>query len=65
ATVRALGKARILTIDKRGFLMRVHEDPSIAFQVLKQMSERIQKLDEEVVKLRLKAYKLTDFSCNR
>ncbi|MEK7683838.1 MAG: cyclic nucleotide-binding domain-containing protein, partial [Verrucomicrobiota bacterium] len=29
ATVRALGEARVLTIDKRTYLRRVHEDPSL------------------------------------
>lgn len=52
ATVRARGKARVLTIDKRGFMQRVHEDPSLAFRILQRMSERVQELDEEVVRLR-------------
>lgn len=52
ATVRARGKTRVLTIDKRGFLKRVHEDPSLAFRILKQMSERILKLDQEMARLK-------------
>ena len=52
ATVRAKGKARVLTIDKKGFLKRVHEDPSLAFRILRQMSERILKLDEEIARLK-------------
>lgn len=44
ATVRAKGKARVLSIDKRGFFKRMHEDPSLAFRILKKMSERIQEL---------------------
>lgn len=52
ATVRAKGSARVLTIDKRGFLKRVHEDPSLAFQVLRKMSERIHELNQEVARLR-------------
>jgi len=52
ASVRAQGSARVLTVDKRGFLRRVHEDPSLAFHILQRMSERIQALDEEVVRLR-------------
>ena len=51
-TVRALGEARVLTIDKRGFLKRVHEDPSVAFRILRKMSERIGNLNEEVARLR-------------
>ncbi len=52
ATVRADGKARVLTLDKRAFLRRVHEDPSLAFQMLQQMSLRIRRLDEEVRRLK-------------
>ena len=52
ATVRAKGKARILTLDKRSFLRRVHEDPSLAFRILQKMSLRIRSLDEELSRLK-------------
>lgn len=58
ATVRAQGPVRVLTIDKKGFMKRIQEDPSLAFSVLKQMSERIQHLNREVVRLK------TRNSCN-
>jgi CRP-like cAMP-binding protein len=48
ATVRAKGKARVLTLDKRAFLKRVHEDPSLAFRILQRMSVRIRRLNEEM-----------------
>ena len=48
ATVRAQGEARVLTIDKRTFLRRVHEDPSLAFRILEKMSRRIRSLNEEL-----------------
>lgn len=51
ATVRARGKARVLSIDKRGFLKRIHEDPSLAFTILRKMSERIHELDQKVSRL--------------
>lgn len=51
ATVRAKGSARVLTIDKRGFLKRVHEDPSLAFSILHKMSTRIHELNQEVARL--------------
>ena len=38
ATVRALGRARVLTIDKKNFLGGIHEDPSLAFRIVKTMS---------------------------
>ncbi|MFC1995247.1 hypothetical protein ACFLVK_02440, partial [Chloroflexota bacterium] len=33
ATVRALTDVRVLTVDKRIFLRRVHEDPSFVFGI--------------------------------
>ena len=51
ASVRALGVARVLRVDKREFLKRVHEDPSIAFRILQKMAERIRDLNEEIVRL--------------
>ena len=52
ATVRALDQARVLTVDKRVFLKRVHEDPSLAFHILQKMSGRIRGLSEEIARLR-------------
>ena len=52
ATVRSVGQARVMTIDKRGFMKRVHQDPSLAFRILRKMSERIQSLNDEVCRLR-------------
>lgn len=47
ATVRALGPARVLTIDKKTFLRRVQEDPSLAFNLLRLMSQRIRNLTDK------------------
>ncbi len=52
ATVRAKGPARVLTLDKRAFLRRVHEDPSLAFRILQRMSLRIRTLNDELVEVR-------------
>jgi hypothetical protein len=41
ATARALGKARVLTVDEKTFLRYIHEDPSFAYQLLKIMSGRV------------------------
>jgi len=46
ATVRARGEVRILTLEKRTFLRRIHEDPSLAFRMLEKMSRRVRKLNE-------------------
>ena len=54
ATIRSKGETRVLTVDKRLFMTRVHEDPSFAFQLLRRMAERILRLDEEITRLRSK-----------
>jgi len=51
ATIRAKGKARILTLDKRNFLRRINEDPSLAFRMIETMSHRVRDLSGEVVEL--------------
>jgi CRP/FNR family cyclic AMP-dependent transcriptional regulator len=52
ATVRALGRARVLTIDKKNFIRRISEDPSIAFRVVQTMSRRVRELSDEVARLK-------------
>ncbi len=52
ATVRAQGRARVMTLDKRAFLRRVHEDPSLAYKLLDEMSRTVRSLDEELSLLR-------------
>jgi len=52
ATVKALGDARVLTVDKKNFMRRVHEDPSLAFRLVETMSHRIRELGEEVAHLK-------------
>jgi len=41
ATVRARGPAHVLTLDRRNFLRRINEDPSLAFRILEVMSHRV------------------------
>jgi CRP/FNR family transcriptional regulator len=53
ATVRAKGEARVLTVDKKNFMRRVHEDPSLAFRLVETMSSRIRELGEEVARLQM------------
>ena len=52
ATIRAVEDARVLTIDRRTFLRRVQEDPSLAFHILRSLSGRVRELDDEVSRLR-------------
>lgn len=51
ATIRARGEARILTLDKRNFLRRINEDPSLAFRMIETMSIRVRELSQEIVDL--------------
>lgn len=51
ATVRALGEAMVLTVDKKNFMRRVHEDPSLAFHLVETMSGRIRELVDKVAVL--------------
>jgi CRP-like cAMP-binding protein len=51
ATVRSLGQARILTVDKKNLLSRISKDPSMAFRLLETMSSRIRELLVEVNRL--------------
>jgi CRP-like cAMP-binding protein len=52
ATVRAKGQVRALTVDRKNFLRRINEDPSIAFRLVETMSRRVRELSEEVALLR-------------
>ena len=51
ATVRAKGEVRILTVDKKNFMSRIHEDPSLAFRIVETMSYRLRELQAEYTKL--------------
>ena len=52
ATIRALGQVRVLTIDKKNFLRRIHQDPSLAFRLVEILSGRIRELSEENARLK-------------
>ena len=51
ATARALSQARALTIDKKNFMRRIHEDPSMAYRLFQLMSRRICELSQQVTLL--------------
>lgn len=51
ATARALGEARVLTVDKSAIVKRIHEDPSLAYRILETMSRRIRQLETDMVRL--------------
>ena len=53
ATLRALGEARLLTIDKKNFLKRIHKDPSLAYRLVQTMSKRVRDLSDQVACLKV------------
>lgn len=48
-TVRALGDAKILTLDRRNFYKTIQQDPSIAFRLLEKMSTRLRETNKKLV----------------
>ena len=54
-TVRAMGNVIALTVDKKTFLRRVHQDPSLAMNIVQKMSQRIRELSHEVVRLKARS----------
>lgn len=55
ATVRPLGEVRVLTVDKRLFLRKIHDDPSFAFRIMQRMSRRIRELNDKLMCLKQEA----------
>lgn len=53
-TVRAIGKAKILTIDKRNFYQTIQKDPALAIRLLETMSRRIRQTNQKVTDLQNK-----------
>jgi CRP-like cAMP-binding protein len=50
ATVRAVGEAVVLSIDKKGFFAKASKDPTMVFNILEGMSKRIRALTLELSK---------------
>jgi CRP-like cAMP-binding protein len=48
ATVKALGEARVLTVDKKNLLKSIQKDPSLAFRIIETLSNRVRDLSEEI-----------------
>jgi CRP-like cAMP-binding protein len=51
ATIRAVGEARILRVDKKTLFRRIQEDPLLAVNLLKTMSNRIRSLSDELARV--------------
>lgn len=50
ATVRAVGSARVLTVDKKMLLRKFQEDPSLALRIVETLSRRVRELSEQVAR---------------
>jgi CRP/FNR family cyclic AMP-dependent transcriptional regulator len=48
-TVRAMGNAKILTIDKKNFYKTIQKDPTLAYKLLQKMSSRLRELNKKVM----------------
>lgn len=51
ASVRAIVKTRVLSVDRRSLMRWIYEDPSLVYRMLMTMSQRIRELSEKVVQL--------------
>lgn len=51
ATVRALGAVRVLSVDRKNLMRRIHEDPSLGYQIIQKLSARNHALAAEVAHL--------------
>ncbi len=49
ATIRAVGDAQVLTVDRKNLLNSIQKDPSLAFRIIETLSKRIRDLSEEIV----------------
>ena len=47
-TVRALGEARVMTIDKRNFYKTIQNDPTVAYRLLERMSKRLRETNKRL-----------------
>ena len=51
ATVRARNEVRALTLEKKSFLRRVHEDPSLAFNILQKLCHRVADMNGKLLRV--------------
>jgi len=52
ASARALDPVQILMVDKKNFLDRIEENPSLAFNIVRKMSNRIRAMDQKISKIK-------------
>ncbi|MBF0341365.1 MAG: cyclic nucleotide-binding domain-containing protein, partial [Magnetococcales bacterium] len=50
ATARAVTEVRALQLDEKTFLSRLHQDPSLAFRLIRKLAQRIHDQDHELMR---------------
>lgn len=50
ATARALKETWVISLDEKTFISRLHQDPSLAFRMIRQMAYRIYDQDHELMR---------------
>lgn len=48
-TARAVGETRVLRIDEKTFIAKLHQDPSLAYRMIKKMAQQIYELDHQLM----------------
>ena len=48
STVRAMGDAMVMTIDKKNFYKTIQKDPSLAYRLLEKMSNRLRETNKKL-----------------
>lgn len=48
ATIRSIGKTKVLTIDRKNFYQTIQKDPSIAYRLLERMSYRLRETNKKL-----------------
>jgi diguanylate cyclase (GGDEF)-like protein len=64
-SARAVGDARVMKVDRRTFVTKLHVDPSLAFRIIERLSERVYELDSgllQSLKLHGERDELTGFA---
>ena len=51
ATVSAVGETRVTVLHPGSFLYRIHQDPTLVFEMIQKMSKRIRRLNEELARI--------------
>ncbi|MEE8444592.1 MAG: cyclic nucleotide-binding domain-containing protein [Alphaproteobacteria bacterium] len=48
ATVRAVGRTKVLAIQPGGFLLKIRRDPTFAFEIMQRLSGRVRAMNEKL-----------------